>query len=276
MSNTKKGIDVSEWQKEIDWEKVKPRIDFAIIRLGLGQNTPDAYAKRNISECNRLGIPYGVYWFSYAYNVARAKNEANKVLELLKAYNAKPTFGIWFDWEYDSRNHAAKQGFRIGNALLRDMAKTFCDTIRAAGYEAGIYANGDYLKNYYTEAFLSGYPLWFAYLTDKPGRDVRIHQYSGSGKVEGISGNVDLDAWYDPPADGFSVKLATLRRGDQSEQVRAMQILLAGRGCNGKMHTPDGKFGPNTEGAVKDFQRKNGLNADGIAGPKTWEKLLGM
>lgn len=277
MSNTRKGIDVSEWQKEIGWEKVKPNIDFAIIRLGLGQSTPDAYAKRNISECNRLGIPYGVYWFSYAYTVERAKNEANKVLELLKEYGAKPTYGVWFDWEYDSRNHAAKQGLQISDVLLRDMAATFCGTIKAAGHEVGIYANGDYLKNYYGEEFAAGYPLWYVCLADKPGRDVRIHQYSWDGRIDGISGDVDLNTWY-PSVEkktGFPVELETLKRGNQSEQVRALQILLAGRGCNGKMHKPDGKFGPNTEGAVRLFQQKNGLTADGIAGPKTWAKLLG-
>lgn len=198
MSNTKNGIDVSEWQKEIDWEKVKPQIDFAIIRLGLGQTQADAFARQNISECNRLGIPYGLYWFSYAYNVDRAANEAKRALALMEEYGAKPAFGVWFDWEYDSRNNAAKQGIPVSNDLLRTMAATFCDAVRPAGYEAGIYANADYAKNCYGEAFIGTYPLWYAYLAEEPGRDVRLHQYSWSGKIDGISGNVDLDTWYEP------------------------------------------------------------------------------
>lgn len=72
------------------------------------------------------------------------------------------------------------------------------------------------------------------------------------------------------------VGMRTMRRGDKGEDVRALQILLAGRGCNGKMHTPDGAFGPNTEGAVKLYQEKVGLTVDGIAGPNTWGKLLGI
>ena len=70
------GIDVSTWQGKIDWEKAKAEIDFVILRLGYGQKSLDGQAKRNLSELNRLGIPYGVYWLSYAYTVEMAKNEA--------------------------------------------------------------------------------------------------------------------------------------------------------------------------------------------------------
>lgn len=205
MSNTKNGIDVSEWQRQIDWDKVKPQIDFAIIRLGLGQTQADAYAARNISECNRLGIPYGLYWFSYAYTANMAAKEARRTLALMQAYGAKPTFGIWFDWEYDSRNNAAKQGIPVSDGLLQDMAAAYCDAIRAAGYEAGIYANGDYLKYHYGEAFAGKYPLWFAWLAEEPDREVRLHQYSWSGQLEGIRCNVDLDTWYEPARAVFDV-----------------------------------------------------------------------
>lgn len=76
--------------------------------------------------------------------------------------------------------------------------------------------------------------------------------------------------------DVFTVEMRTLRRGCEGEDVRALQILLAGRGCNGNMYTPDGKFGPNTEGAVKIYQKKKGLTVDGIAGPVTLTSLLGV
>lgn len=79
-----------------------------------------------------------------------------------------------------------------------------------------------------------------------------------------------------PTKNIFSLEFTTMRRGDKGETVRALQILLAGRGCNGNMHTPDGSFGPNTEGAVKIFQEKEGLTVDGIAGPYTMKKLLGV
>lgn len=74
----------------------------------------------------------------------------------------------------------------------------------------------------------------------------------------------------------FTIGMRNLKRGCTGEDVRALQILLKGRGCNGNMYAPDGKFGPNTEGAVKLFQKQEKLSVDGICGPKTWSKLLGI
>lgn len=193
MSNKRIGIDVSEWQGRIDWEKVKPHIDFAMIRLGYGQNTLDAEAKRNISECNRLGIQYGVYWFSYAYNVERAKNEARNAIARLKELGGKLDYPFWFDWEYDSRNHAAKLGYNISNQLLRDMAWAFCSIIEEAGHYAGIYANRDYVHNYYGEEIFQRFDLWYAYLHDEADRDVNLHQFAFDYQIDGINGNVDVN-----------------------------------------------------------------------------------
>lgn len=191
--NKRIGIDVSEWQGRIDWEKVKPNIDFAIIRLGYGQNTLDGEARRNIAECNRLGIPYGVYWFSYAYNVDRAKNEARNAIARLKELGAKLDYPFWFDWEYDSRNHAAKLGYTISNQLLRDMAWAFCSIIEEAGLYAGIYANYDYIHNHYGEEIFQRFDLWYAYLDTNCDRDVNIHQFAFDYHVDGISGDVDVN-----------------------------------------------------------------------------------
>lgn len=193
MSYKTIGIDVSEWQGRIDWEKVKPHIDFAIIRLGYGQNTLDVQAKRNISECNRLGIPYGVYWFSYAYNVERAKNEARNALKRLEELGGKLDYPFWFDWEYDSRNHAAKLGYTVSNQLLRDMATAFCTIIEEAGHYAGIYANYDYVHNYYGEKIFQRFDLWYAYLDTESDRTVNLHQFAFDYRVDGIDGNVDVN-----------------------------------------------------------------------------------
>lgn len=193
MNYKKLGIDVSEWQGKIDWEKVKPNIDFAVIRLGYGQNTLDGQAQRNISECNRLGIPYGVYWFSYAYNVERAKNEARNAIARLKELGGKLDYPFWFDWEYDSRNHAAELGYSISNQLLRDMAWAFCSIIEEAGYYAGIYANHDYVHNHFGEEIFQRFDLWYAYLDTNCDRDVNIHQFAFDYHVDGISGDVDVN-----------------------------------------------------------------------------------
>lgn len=204
----KKGIDVSKWQGNIDWEKVKPEIDFAIIRLGFGQKTLDDKAKRNISELNRLGIPYGVYWFSYAYTMEMARNEAKSAIKHLKELGAKLSYPVYFDWEYDSRKYAKEHGVTVNNTLLRNMAITFCEEVKAAGYHPGIYANPDYVENYFGKEIFEKYDLWLAHYTSKKSMEVNMWQYSSKGKVEGISGNVDMNyCYFDYPANIAKVEV---------------------------------------------------------------------
>lgn len=197
----KNGIDVSVWQGDIDWEKVKPQIDFAVVRLGYGQNTLDKKAERNISELNRLGIPYGVYWFSYAYTVEKAKKEAQNAIKHLQKLNGNLSYPFYFDWEYDSRKHAEKNGVTVSNDLLRNMATTFCEEIEKAGYYAGIYTNPNYIKSHYGEEIFKRFDLWLAHYANKAYCDANVWQYTDKGKVTGISGNVDMNRCYaDYPA----------------------------------------------------------------------------
>ena len=298
MIMVKNGVDVSAWKEKIDWDKAGAKVDFVIVRLGFGKNNPDKWAERNISELNRLGIPYGVYWFSYAYTVEMARNEAKYAAQRLKEYGAKLSYPVYFDYEYDSDNFAKKNGVKVGKALLCEMATAFCEEVKAAGYFPGIYANPDYIEGHYGEEIFKKYDLWLAQYSATKSRDVNIWQYSSSGKVPGISGGVDMNrCYFDYPAaickadaeeptapeaekaeekEGYAVSLRTLKRNCKGEDVRALQILLAGRGYNGKMNKPDGKFGPNTEGAVKLFQKAKGLDVDGIAWIETMSKLLGV
>ena len=287
MDKVLNGVDVSAWKKKIDWDKAKAAVDFVIVRLGFGKNNPDKQAQRNISELNRLGIPYGVYWFSYAYTVEMARNEAKYAVQRLKEYGAKLSYPVYFDYEYDSDRYANENGVKVGKAMLCEMATAFCEEVKAAGYYPGIYANPDYIKSHYGEDIFKKYDLWLAQYASKANREANIWQYSSSGKVAGISGGVDMNrCYFDYPvvirkADaeeekGYTLTMRTLQRGSKGEDVRALQILLAGRGYNGKMHKPDGKFGPNTEGAVKLFQKAVGIAVDGIAGPDTMGHLLGL
>ena len=91
------GIDVSRHQGDIDWDSVNPHIDFAMIRAGFGKNNIDAKARRNVSECERLGIPYGIYWFSYALHPEMAKKEAEYLIEFIG--ERKPEYPIVYDCE---------------------------------------------------------------------------------------------------------------------------------------------------------------------------------
>ena len=232
MSCKRIGIDVSEWQGRIDWEKVKPHIDFAVIRLGYGQNTLDAEARRNISECNRLGIPYGVYWFSYAYSVERAKNEARNAIARLRELGAKPDYPFWFDWEYDSRNHAAKLGYTVSDQLLRDMATAFCTVVEESGYYAGIYANQDYVHNHYGEEIFRRFDLWYAYLHETSDRTVNIWQFSFNHRVEGVNGDVDVN-WCYADYPNIIACMGTTATYEKSIDELAYEV-LEGRHGNGE------------------------------------------
>ncbi len=201
----KKGIDVSEWQGTIDWDKVKAAgIEFAMIKAGSGRNRVDPEFKRNISECNRLGIPCGVYWFSYAYTEELAHNEAKYCLEAIAPY--KLDYPVAFDFEYDSVNNAAKLGIEITREMASSFARAFLEDIEAARYYAMLYTNSDYLKRYFDQDLAKRYDVWLAMwqanpnLNDKPTQAGGIWQYSDTGNVSGISARVDLDAaYYDYP-----------------------------------------------------------------------------
>ena len=196
-----KGIDVSTWQGQIDWEKAKKEIDFAIIRIGFGTGTRDNTAKRNIQELNRLGIPYGVYYFSYAYTEEMARKEAKNTISYLKEFGAEPSYPVYFDWEGDSRDYAKKQGVTVSNDLLRKMTVAFCEEIKAAGYYPGIYTNPSYIKNYYGTDIFKTYDLWLAHWATKPAYEANVWQYSDQGTVSGINGRVDMNYCYvDYPA----------------------------------------------------------------------------
>ena len=199
----KKYIDISKWQGKVDFEKVKGKVDGVIIRAGYGQNNIDAQFERNISECNRLGIPCGVYWFSYAYTEEMAKKEAEYCLAAIKPY--KVELPVCFDFEYDSVEYAQKNGVGVGKTLATALCHAFCGVIEKAGYYAMNYTNGDYLSRYFDASTLR-YDLWYAAWPSKPDpnkppRECGIWQYTSKGSVPGISGNVDMNyAYKDYPA----------------------------------------------------------------------------
>lgn len=191
----RRGIDISAWQGNVNFDKVKKAgIEFVIIRAGFGAGTIDKRFKTYISECNRVGIPCGIYWFSYAYNVNMAVKEAKAALKAVEKY--KLDYPIFWDFEYDSISYAVKKGVNITKKLLSEMARAFMNTIKAAGYHTGNYTNLDFSKRYFDKDILENYDLWAARYTKTPVDIVNgaeLWQYSSKGKVTGINGNVDMD-----------------------------------------------------------------------------------
>lgn len=187
-------IDVSEHQGKIDWEKAMYHIDGAILRCGYGTDCVDQDDKqfrRNADECTRLGIPFGVYLYSYAKTVKAAQYEADHVLRLIKDY--KLSYPVYLDLE---------EGNTAEGAVER--ANVFGDIIEQAGYWCGIYAN-----LYWWEMILKGglerFTKWVAQYNlgcEYTGANLDIWQFTRKGSIPGIIGNVDMNECYrDFPAE---------------------------------------------------------------------------
>lgn len=200
-----KGIDVSQWQGNIDWQKVKGAgVQFAMLRAGYGRNNLDTKFHRNAQGAAAAGIPVGLYWFSYALNLEIARKEAQYAVELAKKY--KITWPIAYDLEYDTVSYAVKNGVTITKSLATQMAIAFCEEIKRLGYIPMVYTNLDYLNRYFDRSKLP-YDLWYAqYASTASVADKEIWQYSSKGSVPGIAGNVDMNHGYKDYGNGGDSK----------------------------------------------------------------------
>lgn len=194
----RKGIDVSKHQGVIDWDKVKAAgIEFAMLRLGIGSDITsqdDAQFERNVRECERVGIPWGAYLYSYALTVEDEKSEAAHALRLLKGKN--PTFPVAFDME-DADGYKKKHGMPSNESLV-DICYEFLLTLENAGYYAVLYASLSWLNNQLNSSKLDRFDKWVAQWNDKCtyGKPFGMWQYTSDGSVAGISGRVDMNYAY--------------------------------------------------------------------------------
>lgn len=184
-------IDVSTWQGNIDWSKVKADgVQGAIIRAGFGNvaSQKDNKFERNYTNAKAVGMPIGAYWYSYATSVADAKKEAEVCLSILKGKQFE--YPIYYDLEDPSMTGC-------GKSVLTQIATTFCETLESAGYYVGIYSNPNWLKNYLDYNTIKKYTLWLAHWgVSEPSYKCGLWQYSSSGSVSGISGRVDMNWGY--------------------------------------------------------------------------------
>ena len=209
---TAQGIDVSGLQGDIDWQKVKDAgIDYAIIKIGSRDNNgwwTDSRFLRNVSECERLGIPWGAYVYSYARNATEATEEADFAVSKLSGHH--PTLPIYFDLEETSKEgESIKWLPYTDSAAMASIAKAFCNRISSAGYKPGIYASAGWFKYYLTDPCFSnsGWSIWTAqYWYDPYNASLGLApeypakfdcwQYSYRGSIPGISSNVDVNYCY--------------------------------------------------------------------------------
>ena len=186
------GVDVSKWNGKINWEALaKAGVRFAFVRAGTGMAkggfTLDGKFAVNVNGAHAAGVAVGVYLYSYARSVEAARIEAEKMLAAIAAYREKITWPVVYDIEEDTQ--AA-----LGASVCTAMCNAFCDAVREAGYTPMVYCNVNWYKNHLLPNNIHA-DFWIARWSsmEPEGIPYTIWQYTDSGSVAGINGNVDMD-----------------------------------------------------------------------------------
>lgn len=187
-----KGIDISVHNGDIDWQKVKNAgIQFAILRAGYGRelSQKDVRFEENYRNAKAAGIPVGAYWYSYAMTPEEARLEADVFLSVIKGKQFE--MPVYFDLE-------EKKQFDLGKEKVSAIMRTFLERVESAGYFVGLYGSASSLTTHTADDIKSRYTIWMAHWAEQTNYSgaYSIWQYSDKGKVNGISGNVDLDTCY--------------------------------------------------------------------------------
>lgn len=196
-------IDVSSWQGDIDWAKAKADgVEGAIIRLGFGWgNDADTKAQRNINECKRLGIPFGIYWYSYAEDASGSRQEGNDVVSKLRQFGVSPNdlkYPVYYDLEsWTWTGHTPPTNPNVYNGIVN----AWYGALQSGGYQnLGVYSYTSYLQGPLNNANIYAKTRWVAQYGPQMeftafGTNDRGWQYTSSGQINGISGNVDMSAF---------------------------------------------------------------------------------
>lgn len=207
-----KGIDISYWQGDIDFKKVKMSDDvkFVILREGYRQ-TMDKRFMDYVFGCRTWGIPiHGVYHFVYLLNDRYTSNSETGRLNaescLRNIQNAqlrKDEIIVWCDLEYDTLTHAKRtHNIDLTSQDIREITTAFCNEILKSGYRVGIYTNLDYARNRYGLDFLKNFDIWLADYSGSADLPCLYHQYTSDGQVAGIQGKVDMNWKMDNSQEG--------------------------------------------------------------------------
>lgn len=245
-----KGIDISKWNINLDFKRLKAAgIDFAMIRAGLGTQT-DPMLASHIKAAQAAGMRVGAYWFAYALNVSEAKKEADACLKAVKPY--KLDLPVFYDFEYDTERYAEEKGVTYTVASRTAIIKAFCDRIKSAGYDAGVYINPDYCLYKTNRTQLKKYKLWIAAWRRSDGvasfesvkpeqlptayKDAMIWQ-PGKAKLDGSGGAyVDINYGYFESGSTSTGEVTykvgdkyTIQKGDVYSNGKAVPDRLIGK-----------------------------------------------
>ena len=283
-----KGIDIAKWNPVQDYKAVSEQVSFAVLKIINKQNNEDGLFSTHLTGCRKNNIPiYGVYNYSYASTLDKARSDAAAVISALRRHDLKTI--VWMDVE---ENDIAK---RIGRTL-GDVIRAYRDVIESAGYTFGIYTGLSYYNSFIQPCLdkIGSANMWIArYPSSSPmtiGQEppankkpivygMMAWQYTSKGQISGIKGNVDLSVSelteedWDQRINSNIINIdikPTLHKGDTNDYVRAWQMLLNQNGYN--CGNADGIFGNQTEKAVIRWQQDHGMEA-GYIGEKTWETI---
>lgn len=291
-----KGIDVSYANGKVDWNTALNKIDFAIIRCGYGmdlESQDDVQYKASVESCIKLGIPFGVYLYSYANTIEKAQSEAEHVLRLVNPYKDKIKLGIWYDIEDKIQRDLDKD-------FLEQIINTFCNKIKENGYNVGIYANNDWLRNRISDNVKNNYKIWSASYGNNDGQahedtkyshdNVVMWQFTSNANIDGV-GRCDLNYYYDE-IDKTNIKDNNTTETNDNNNTDIFNDGLVNciydiqEWLNRHYNTNlalDNIYGTNTKSAlIKGLQTElntqfnRGLAVDGIWGPKTYNACVNV
>lgn len=262
-------IDVSYCQTGVDYNKVKNSgIDAVIIRAGFGKETyqKDSEFETHYRNAKKAGLAVGVYWYSYAYSVAEAKQEAKVCLACIKGKTLE--LPVYYDLEESGQT-------RLGMSALTNIAIAFCDAIKSGGYRAGVYSNLNWLNNYLDyERLRSKYSIWLAQWSSSPSKSCDIWQNADNGRISGISGNVDTDVIINKNIikSKSEVKEEMIKKGLTNNAILAYKKQLLNLYNAGIIKTKvdsSAGFGDGTEKAVREVQALAKIKVNGEVGVNT-------
>lgn len=287
-----KCIDISAWQGSISlatFQKIKKSgIKAVILRSSYttqkGFNLhKDKVFDNNIKNAYKAGLKIGIYHYSQAISEAEAKKEAEFVINAIKAYKSYITLPVYFDWEFGGRL-SSSVARKMGKQRCGQICDAFCRTIRVAGFKTGVYANLSTLNGYLPSDLSNRWSIWVAQYAKRCDykHPYVMWQYTSSGKVDGLSGRIDMNYMYGsspdptpkmPYAGPFPIipKRGWFTSGDKGEEVKRLQKFLNWYFGYERLEV-DGEVGRLTMNAVRDYQSAEGLKVDGGFGAESLKR----
>jgi GH25 family lysozyme M1 (1,4-beta-N-acetylmuramidase) len=284
-----KGIDVSRYQRNVDYKKLKTAgVEFVIIQAGFGDiisypNQKDVMFESHYKAAKAAGLHVGAYWYSYATTPERAKREAQGFIQTIKGKQFD--MPVYMDLE-------EKPQFTTGKANCSAMVKAFCDVLEDAGYWSGLYISRSYLQTYITNDVANRYSLWLAEYASKCNYSgtVDIWQYTSSARYNGYNGNLDGDICYKdyptliknagkngyPKSAPKTLDTVGMKLGDRSlgvYELKSMLSIAEAKKIITTHITVDKGFGEGTTQVVSNLLGKWGYVKNGIAGENFIKKL---